>query len=72
MVLPCLIWKIPYKLFLNGESPIEFKELGRWLGTDPVTHNQTEIDIMGEQDKISALFCECKWTNEKADLLKAV
>ena len=28
---------------------------------------QTEIDIMGEQDKDMALFGECKWTNEKVD-----
>ena len=26
-----------------------------------------EIDIMGEQDKDTALFGECKWTNEKVD-----
>lgn len=57
-----------WKLLLNGESPVEFKELGRWWGTDPATHSQTEIDIMGEQDKYTALFGECKWTNEKVDL----
>ena len=28
---------------------------------------QTEIDIMGEQDYETALFGECKWTNEKVD-----
>ena len=28
---------------------------------------QTEIDIMGVQDKTTALFGECKWTNEKVD-----
>lgn len=57
-----------WKLLLNGESPVEFKELGRWWGTDPSTHSQTEIDIMGEQDKDTALFGECKWTNEKVDV----
>ncbi len=56
-----------WKLLLSGESPVEFKELGRWWGTDPSTRSQTEIDIMGEQDKDFALFGECKWTNEKAD-----
>ena len=25
-------------------------------------------EIMGEQDKNTALFAECKWTNEKVDL----
>lgn len=53
-----------WKLLLSGKSPVEFKDLGRWWGTDPFTHSQTEIDIMGEQDKDTALFCECKWTND--------
>ena len=57
-----------WKLLLSGESPVEFRELGRWWGTDPSTHSQAEIDIMGEQDKGTALFGECKWTNEKADV----
>lgn len=56
-----------WKLLLNGESPVEFGELGRWWGTDPSTHSQEEIDIMGEQDKDTALFGECKWTKEKVD-----
>lgn len=57
-----------WKLLLCGESPVEFHELGRWWGTDPSTHSQAEIDIMGEQDKNCALFGECKWTNEKVDV----
>lgn len=57
-----------WKLLLSGESPVEFRELGRWWGTDPSTRSQTEIDIMGEQDKDTALFGECKWTNEKVDV----
>lgn len=56
-----------WKLLLNDESPVDFRELGRWWGTDPSTHSQTEIDIMGEEDKNIALFGECKWTNEKVD-----
>ncbi len=57
-----------WKLLLNGESPVEFTELGRWWGIDPAEKKQTEIDIMGEQDKDTALFGECKWTNEKVDV----
>lgn len=57
-----------WKLLLDGKSPVEFKELGRWWGSDPSTHSQAEIDIMGEQDKDTALFGECKWTNEKVDV----
>lgn len=56
-----------WKLLLNGKSPVEFTELGRWWGTDPEEKKKTEIDIMGEQNKDTALFGECKWTNEKVD-----
>ena len=57
-----------WKLLLAGKSSIEFVSLGRWWGNNPATRSQTEIDIMGEQDKKTALFGECKWTNEKVDL----
>ncbi len=53
---------------LCGKSPVEFTSLGRWWGNDPVHKCQAEIDIMGAQDKETALFAECKWTNEKIDL----
>ena len=57
-----------WEQLLNGNCDIQFTELGRWWGTDPNTRQQTEIDIMGTADKNTALFGECKWTNEKADL----
>ena len=57
-----------WNLLLNGESPIEFMDLGRWWGTDPKEKIQTEIDIMGEKDKNTALFGECKWINENVDV----
>ena len=57
-----------WKLLINGESPVEFAELGRWWGNDPVSRSRTEIDIMAVQDRNTALFGECKWTNEKVDL----
>ena len=57
-----------WKLLLDGRSPVEFTSLGRWWGNDPIEKAQTEIDILGEQDKMTALFGECKWTNEKVDL----
>ena len=56
-----------WRLLLDGKSPVDFRELGRWWGTDPSARTQVEIDIMGEQDKDTALFGECKWTNEKVD-----
>ncbi|MCM1467167.1 MAG: ATP-binding protein [Alistipes sp.] len=57
-----------WKLLLNGEAPVVFKDLGRWWGTNPSAREQVEIDIMGEQDKETALFGECKWTGEKVDV----
>ena len=57
-----------WKLLISGKTPIEFTSLGRWWGNDPVHRCQAEIDIMGEQDKNTVLFGECKWTNEKVDL----
>lgn len=57
-----------WNLLLDEKCPVEFNSLGRWWGNDPVEKKQTEIDIMGEQDKDTALFAECKWTNEKVDL----
>ncbi len=57
-----------WKQLLTGNCPIEFNLLGRWWGNDPKEKSQTEIDIMGEQDKNTALFAECKWTNDKVDL----
>ena len=57
-----------WKLVLSGKCPIQFFSLGRWWGNDPRDKRQTEIDILAEQDKNTALFAECKWTNEKVDL----
>ncbi len=57
-----------WKLLLSGKCPVEFSSLGRWWGNDPVEKRQAEIDIIAEQDKNTALFGECKWTNEKVDL----
>ena len=57
-----------WKLLLDGKAPVEFSNLGRWWGTDPQERIQTEIDIMGDQDKSTALFGECKWINENVDV----
>lgn len=57
-----------WSLLISGHSPVRFADLGRWWGNDPNERKQTEIDIMGEQDSDTALFCECKWKHEKVDL----
>lgn len=57
-----------WSLLLSGQCVIDFTDIGRWWGTNPKTRQQVEIDIMGTADKNTALFGECKWTNEKVDL----
>lgn len=57
-----------WKLLLAGKTPVVFTSLGRWWGNNPKTRSQAEIDIMGEQDKETVLFGECKWTNDKIDI----
>lgn len=56
-----------WELNRKGKAAIPFTSLGRWWGTDSKERRQVEIDIMGEADKSTALFGECKWTNEKVD-----
>lgn len=56
-----------WELNRQGKAAIIFTNLGRWWGNDPKNKCETEIDIMGTVDDKSALFCECKWTNEKVD-----
>lgn len=56
-----------WKMLLEGKCTVNFSDIGRWWGTNPKTKSQAEIDIMGA-DKDSALFGECKWTNEKVGL----
>lgn len=55
-----------WKLLLEGKCAVNFSDIGRWWGANPKTKSQEEIDIMGT-DKDTALFAECKWTNEKVD-----
>ncbi len=56
-----------WKLLLEGKCAVNFSDIGRWWGANPKTKSQEEIDIIGA-DKNSALFAECKWTNEKVGL----
>lgn len=56
-----------WKLLLEGKCAVNFTDMGRWWGANPKTRNQEEIDIIAS-DKNTALFGECKWTNEKVDL----
>lgn len=57
-----------WKMLIAGKTPVDFTDIGRWWGTDSKTRKQVEIDILGTADKETALFGECKWTNENVDL----
>jgi AAA+ ATPase superfamily predicted ATPase len=49
-----------------GRLPFRFKDCGRWWGTNPLRRVETEIDLLAHsKDKTEAIFCECKWTNDK-------
>lgn len=56
-----------WKQLIANQCPINFHSLARWWGNDPNRKCQAEIDMMGEQDKHTALFGECKWINEAVD-----
>lgn len=56
-----------WNMLISGESPIAFDDMGRWWGTNHKTRKQEEIDIIAA-NKTEAIFCECKWKNEKIDL----
>jgi AAA+ ATPase superfamily predicted ATPase len=46
--------------------PFDFQDCGRWWGTNPLRREGQEIDILAfDAAKSRAIFCECKWTNEK-------
>ena len=57
-----------WNLNREGKAAVTFMDLGRWWGSDPVSKSEFEIDLLGIADKDSAIFCECKWTNEDVDL----
>ena len=51
---------------LAGSLPFRFKDCGRWWGSDPLRRIELEIDLLAySKDRTCAIFCECKWTNEK-------
>jgi len=56
-----------WKLNREGKAAMTFTHLGRWWGGDAKTKTKAEVDILAIADKGSALFGECKWTNEEVD-----
>ena len=47
--------------------PFPAGEFGRWWGNNPKKKRQEEIDLMAENET-EAIFGECKWRNELADV----
>ena len=45
--------------------PFVYDDIGNWWGINPELMCQEEIDIIAISGE-NALFCECKWRNEKA------
>jgi len=54
-----------WKLNISGNSPIEFMDVGRWWGNNPIKKQEAEVDILAFDNKNNAIFGECKWTNER-------
>jgi AAA+ ATPase superfamily predicted ATPase len=54
-----------YVMHKNWSSflPFPFHTIGRWWGSNPVTKQQNEIDIVAQGDH-RTLLGECKWTTE--------
>ena len=51
---------------IAGRLPIRMKDCGRWWGSSPLSRDEQEIDLLAySTDKSTAIFCECKWRNEK-------
>lgn len=53
---------------LKGNLPIDFSDMGRWWGNDPIKKSETEIDILADNENKEAIFAECKWRNELTDV----
>ena len=56
-----------WRLNREGRAAMTFMDSGRWWGNDPEIKSEVEIDILATADKDSAIFCECKWTNDDVD-----
>ena len=52
--------------FYNGKMPFFAENIGCLWGNNPVLKRQKEIDILALDDE-HALFCECKYTEQKFD-----
>ncbi|MDR1322698.1 MAG: ATP-binding protein [Gracilibacteraceae bacterium] len=50
----------------KAKLPFSVSAIGRWWGNNPVKKAEQEIDfIAADSGGARAIFCECKWRNEK-------
>ncbi|MBT9151540.1 MAG: hypothetical protein DDT40_01736 [candidate division WS2 bacterium] len=56
-----------WELNRQGKAAAAFTDLGRWWGNDPKNKCEAEVDIVAKADDKTAIFCECKWTNDSVD-----
>ena len=52
---------------LKGTLPILFTSIGRWWGSDPLSREAIEIDLIASDGK-QYIIGECKWRNEPLDV----
>ena len=52
---------------LSGRLPVNFVEIGRWWGVDPISKKDTRVPIVAYADDDHALFGDCVWQDEPAD-----
>ncbi len=53
---------------LTGQLPCLVTKVGKWWGTNPQTHEETDIDVVGlDMATKQALLGECKFRNEPLD-----
>ena len=50
-----------------GRLPVNFVDMGRWWGTDPVWKTEVSIPIVAYSDDDHAVFGECVWSDDPAD-----
>jgi len=57
-----------------GRLPVEFAEVGRWWGIDPMLETDVAIPIVAYLDDSHALFGDCVWSDEQTgeDVLAAL
>ena len=61
----CMEWL--WQESIAGRLPVRIYDMGRWWGNDRKRRTEVEIDIVAFTDDGTALFAECKWTNDRAD-----